>query len=255
MNSDKKRILVVDDEETLCEVLSFNLENEGYEVTTALSAEEALALDLTSFDLILLDIMLGAISGTQIAEIMKRRKDTAEIPIIFCTAKDSEDDMVKGLNLGADDYITKPFNYQLLRLRIHKFIELFERNHRMFKNQIDVEPSEITITSLDEKLVEKAIKIVEDHMEDPEFSVEVLSQELALSRGYLYKKLMAITGKGPAEFIRTIRLKRARQLLAKSQLQIAEVAYKCGFNSPKRFAQNFRNEFGMLPSEYLKGLS
>ena len=99
MNSDKKRILVVDDEETLCEVLSFNLENEGYEVTTALSAEEALALDLTSFDLILLDIMLGAISGTQIAEIMKRRKDTAEIPIIFCTAKDSEDDMVKGLNL------------------------------------------------------------------------------------------------------------------------------------------------------------
>ena len=76
-------------------------------VTTALSAEEALALDLTSFDLILLDIMLGAISGTQIAEIMKRRKDTAEIPIIFCTAKDSEDDMVKGLNLGADDYITK----------------------------------------------------------------------------------------------------------------------------------------------------
>ena len=77
MNSDKKRILVVDDEETLCEVLSFNLENEGYEVTTALSAEEALALDLTSFDLILLDIMLGAISGTQISEIMKRRKDTA----------------------------------------------------------------------------------------------------------------------------------------------------------------------------------
>lgn len=118
MNSDKKRILVVDDEETLCEVLSFNLENEGYEVTTALSAEEALALDLTSFDLILLDIMLGAISGTQIAEIMKRRKDTAEIPIIFCTAKDSEDDMVKGLNLGADDYITKPYSIKNVLARV-----------------------------------------------------------------------------------------------------------------------------------------
>ena len=143
----------------------------------------------------------------------------------------------------------------MLKLRIAKFIQLSERNHSIFRNRIDVEPSEITITSLDEKLVEKAIAIVENHIEDPDFSVETLSQELALSRGYLYKKLMAITGKGPAEFIRTIRLKRARQLLANSQLQIAEVAYKCGFNSPKRFAQNFRNEFGMLPSEFLKSQS
>ena len=99
----KKHILVVDDEETLCEALRFNLEAEGYDVTTSLSAEEVLTLDLSQFDLVLLDIMMGDISGTQLAKIMKNNPNTVRIPIIFCTAKDSEDDMVDGLDLGADD--------------------------------------------------------------------------------------------------------------------------------------------------------
>ena len=117
---------------------------------------------------------------------------------------------------------------------------------------MDVSPSEITITSLDEKLIEKAIKVVEEHMTDTDFSVEMLGEALGLSRGHLYKKLIVITGKGPAEFIRTIRLKRGRQLLEKSQLQIAEIAYEVGYNTPKRFTINFREEFGMSPSEYLR---
>lgn len=116
--NDKQRILVVDDEETLCEALRFNLENEGYEVVTAYSAEEALTLDLPSFDLILLDIMMGNLSGTQMATIMKKRKDTAGIPIIFCTAKDSLDDMVDGLELGADDYISKPYSIKNVIARV-----------------------------------------------------------------------------------------------------------------------------------------
>lgn len=245
----------MDDNKEYLDIIASVLSDE-YNVLTADNGEKALELlDKENINLIISDVMMPGIDGMELCRRIKSNICWSHIPVILLTAKGAEESRIEGLELGADDYITKPFNYQLLRLRIHKFIELFERNHRMFKNQIDVEPSEITITSLDEKLVEKALKIVEDHMEDSEFSVEVLSQELALSRGYLYKKLMAITGKGPAEFIRTIRLKRARQLLANSQLQIAEVAYKCGFNSPKRFAQNFRNEFGMLPSEYLKGLS
>lgn len=248
----KANILLVDDNKEYLDIIASVLSDE-YNVLTADNGEKALELlDKENINLIISDVMMPGIDGMELCRRIKSNICWSHIPVILLTAKGAEESRIEGLELGADDYITKPFNYQLLRLRIHKFIELFERNHRMFKNQIDVEPSEITITSLDEKLVEKAIKIVEDHMEDPEFSVEVLSLELALSRGYLYKKLMAITGKGPAEFIRTIRLKRARQLLAKSQLQIAEVAYKCGFNSPKRFAQNFRNEFGMLPSEFLK---
>ena len=114
----KKRILVVEDEETLCEVLRFNLEEEGYEVDVACSAEEALAMELESYSLVLLDIMMGELSGTGLARIMKSKPSTAEVPIIFCTAKDSEDDVIKGLELGADDYITKPYSIRTLLARV-----------------------------------------------------------------------------------------------------------------------------------------
>ena len=113
-----ERILVVDDEETLCEVLRLNLENEGYDVDIALSAEEALKLDIRQYSLILLDIMMGEISGIRFAKILKSDVGTAGIPIIFCTARDSEDDMVRGLNLGADDYITKPYTIRNVIARV-----------------------------------------------------------------------------------------------------------------------------------------
>ncbi len=113
-----KQILVVDDEETLCEALRFNLEAEGYAVDIALSAEDALALDLTKYDLFLLDIMMGHISGTQLARIIKANPATAKTPVIFCTAKDTEDDMVAGLDLGADDYIMKPYSIRSVSARV-----------------------------------------------------------------------------------------------------------------------------------------
>lgn len=112
------RILVVDDEETLREALRFNLEAEGYEVDTAGTAEEALTMDLTRYDLFLLDIMMGEISGTQLARIIKANPATAQRPVIFCTARDTEDDLVAGLDLGADDYIMKPFSLRAVSARI-----------------------------------------------------------------------------------------------------------------------------------------
>ena len=112
------RILIVDDEETLCEVLKLNLENEGYDVDIAFSAEQALTLDLKSYSLILLDIMMGEISGIKMAKMMKADVTTADIPIIFCTARDSEDDMVMGLNIGADDYIMKPYTVRNVIARV-----------------------------------------------------------------------------------------------------------------------------------------
>ena len=112
------RILIVDDEETLCEVLKLNLENEGYDVDVAFSAEQALLLDLKSYSLILLDIMMGEISGIKMAKMLKADVTTADIPIIFCTARDSEDDMVMGLNLGADDYIMKPYTVRNVIARV-----------------------------------------------------------------------------------------------------------------------------------------
>lgn len=114
----KKKILVVDDEEALCDGLGFNLEAEGYQVDMAYSAEEALAFNLAGYDLILLDIMMGEISGTQLARIMKSNPATASVPIIFCTAKDTEEDMIVGLDLGADDYIMKPYSLKAVLARI-----------------------------------------------------------------------------------------------------------------------------------------
>lgn len=118
MTEPKARILIVEDEETLAEVLSLNLIMEGYDAVTALSAEAALTLDLASFDLFLLDIMMGEISGMQLADILKHRPDTADIPIIFCTARDREDDMISGFDIGADDYIAKPYSVRNVLARV-----------------------------------------------------------------------------------------------------------------------------------------
>lgn len=125
---DSSRILVVDDEETLCDVLKLNLENEGYDVDVAYSAEQALELDLTQYSLILLDIMMGEISGIKMAKTLKSNQNTADIPIIFCTAKDSEDDMIMGLNIGADDYIMKPYTIRNILARVKSVLRRSSRN-------------------------------------------------------------------------------------------------------------------------------
>ena len=126
------------------------------------------------------------------------------------------------------------------------------KSHQDFKKRVEVKPSEVTITPLDEQFLQKAIKLVEEQMGSSDLTVETLGQQLGMSRSFLYKKLMSITGLGPAEFIRTIRIKRGMALLERSQLQITEIAYKVGFNSLKSFTMNFKAEYGMTPSEYLK---
>lgn len=134
----KKKILVVDDEEALCDGLGFNLEAEGYQVDMAYSAEEALALKLAAYDLILLDIMMGEISGTQLARIMKSNPATASVPIIFCTAKDTEEDMISGLDLGADDYIMKPYSLNAVLARIRTVLRRTAASVALAKTDSDL---------------------------------------------------------------------------------------------------------------------
>lgn len=134
-----ERILIVDDEETLCEVLKLNLENEGYDVDIAFSAEQALTYDLKTYSLILLDIMMGEISGIKMAKMLKADISTAEIPIIFCTARDTEDDMIMGLNLGADDYIMKPYTVRNVIARVKSVL----RRTSIHKNQEETEKPNI----------------------------------------------------------------------------------------------------------------
>ena len=139
------RILIVDDEETLCEVLKLNLENEGYDVDTAFSAEEALDYNLKEYSLILLDIMMGEISGIKMAKMLKSDIETADIPIIFCTARDTEDDMVMGLNLGADDYIMKPYTVRNVIARVKSVLR---RTANQKNTQPTVKPNRLVVDGL-----------------------------------------------------------------------------------------------------------
>ena len=245
-------LLLVDDNRDFCEFMADSLADE-YSVLVAFNGQEALEqLRKNDVNIVVSDVMMPIMSGTELCSRIKTNILWSHIPVILLTARTAEEYQIEGLELGADDYLTKPFNFNLLKLRIQKFLEWTEKCHLSFSQKMDVSPGEITITPLDEQLIEKAIKVVEEHISDTEFSVEDLGAAVGLSRSHLYKKLMNITGKGPAEFIRTIRLKRGRQLLGKSQLQIAEIAYAVGFNSPKRFTINFKSEFGLSPSEYLR---
>lgn len=166
------RILIVDDEETLCEVLKLNLENEGYDVDIAFSAEQALSYDLRKYSLILLDIMMGGISGIKMAKMLKSDMVTAHIPIIFCTARDSEDDMVMGLNLGADDYIMKPYTIRnviarvksvLRRTSTNKPITAAPEKHNMLQVeglQLDLEFKRCTVDGEEIKLTRKEFELL-----------------------------------------------------------------------------------------------
>ena len=163
-----ERILVVDDEDTLCEVLKLNLENEGYDVDTASSAEEALKLDLRRYSLILLDIMMGEISGIRFTKMLKSNVETADIPIIFCTARDSEDDMVLGLNLGADDYIMKPYTVRNVIARVKTVLRRTSGHKAAEKSntlcvdtlKLDLDLKTCTIDGLEIKLTKKEFELL-----------------------------------------------------------------------------------------------
>lgn len=242
-------LLIVDDNEDFRIFMRYSLELQ-YRVRLAVNGKEAWEMMQEELpDLVISDVMMPQMDGNELCRLIKQDKRTAHIPVILLTARQNTEAKLEGLQTGADDYVTKPFNMTILVLRIRKLIEL-SRYHRVTQGMIDPAPSEIVITSLDEKLIEKAIKYVEDNMSRTELSVEELSRGLGMSRVHLYKKLLQITGKTPIEFIRVIRLKRAAQLLRESQLHVSEVAFEVGFNNPKYFSRYFKDEFGVLPSVY-----
>ena len=247
-------LLIVDDNQDMLSFISSCMK-EDYQVHTA--TDGAAALDILQheqIDLIISDVMMPGIDGFELCRRVKNDISLSHIPVILLTARTTDVSRIEGLQLGADDYLTKPFNIEVLRLRVKKFIEWEQNNHRQFRQKMNIEPSEITITPLDEQFIKKAIALVEENISDSDFSVETLASAVAMSRSTLYKKLMVITGQGPAEFIRTIRIKRGRALLETSQMQITEIAYAVGFTTVKSFTMNFKAEYGMTPSEF-KGRS
>lgn len=244
------KLLLVDDNDDFRTFLSSKLQ-EQYIILEAEDGVVGLEIALREIpDLILSDVMMPRMDGVEMSKSIKGDIRTSHIPLILLTAKSGEESKLEGLTAGADDYITKPFNMDILMVKIHNLVETRKRNQAIFEEQIRIEPSKITVSSLDEKLIKKALEYAEINISNTEFSVEELSRELGMSRVHLYKKLLSLTGKTPIEFIRVIRLKRAAQLLEESQLTVSEIAYEVGFNNPKYFRKYFKEEFGILPSQY-----
>ena len=249
-NNSDVTILIVEDNHDFRMFLERCL-NDQYRILTASNGIEALkVLDEEEVDIVISDIMMPEMNGLEFCNRIKTDVAYSHIPVILLTAKSTEANIITGLKDGADDYITKPFNLNILKLRVKKIIEWTQNCHRNFAKGIEIAPSEITVSSIDEELIKKAIRIVEENMSDSEFSVEDFGAAIGMTRGHLYKKLMAITGKSPIEFIRILRVKRGHSLLEQGRTNISEVAYTIGF-SPKQFSKYFKEEYGCLPSVYL----
>lgn len=243
-------VLLVEDSEDFRFYLRENLK-EHFTIIEARDGKDGWQKALAHMpDLIVSDLMMPEVNGIDFCRKIKADARTSHIPFVLLTAHASEDKKLHGLNIGANDYITKPFSFDLLLSRIRNLITQRELLQKVFEKKISVQSSEEKIVSLDDKLIQNAIKVVEDNLANADFSVEMLSRELGVSRVHLYKKLVAITKQSPVEFIRKIRLQHAAQFLEKSQLTVAEVAYKVGFNNRKYFTKYFKDEYNILPSQY-----
>ncbi len=248
----RSKLLLVEDNPDIRFYLKDNLSSD-YKIYEAANGNKAWELipELLP-DLIVSDIMMPGMDGIELCKRIKTDKRTSHIPVILLTARSTDQHRFQGFETGADDYITKPFNFELLQLRIAKLIEQRVLARQQFQKNFDLTPSEINITSLDEKFLGKVKELTENNMQEPDFSVEKLSREIGISRAHLYNKLLALTGKTPIEYIRIMRIRRAAQLLEKSQLTIMEVAYKVGFNDPRYFTKHFKSEYKMTPTQYIK---
>ena len=253
-NADNRyTILMVDDNSDLRKFIAESLED-SYRVLTAADGLEALqTLQQENVDLVVSDVMMPRMNGLELCNRIKKNIEWSHIPVLLLTAKTADQSMIEGLQHGADDYLTKPFSVEHLLLRIEKFIEWSNRSHKQFEQQLQDTPmAEITRSAIDTELMDHAVALIEKHLDNADFGVDQLSAELCMSRSNLYKKMMAVTGKSPIEFMRAIRMSHACKLLSKHNMQVSEVAYSVGYNSQKRFTENFKQEYGITPTEYAR---
>lgn len=255
LRSNKKPvILLVEDNDDMRFYLKDNLKHQ-FEIIEACNGREGWQKALAMHpNLIVSDISMPEVTGIELCKKIKSDSRTTHIPVILLTASCAPEDQLLGLDSGANDYIMKPFNFEILLSKVKNLLLLQETLKKTYQKQQDVKVEEIEVASEDDKFVKTAINMVETNITNPNFSVEELSRLMLLSRVSLYKKLLMLTGKTPVDFIRNIRLEKAVQLLEKSKLNIANVAYEVGFGNPTYFAKVFREEYGMLPSEFVNQL-
>ncbi|MDR1525315.1 MAG: response regulator [Tannerella sp.] len=249
-NPEQKTLLIVEDNAELCRFLAEQFEGR-FNVLQAADGKEGLSVAVEKLpDLIISDLMMPVLNGLDMCRQLKNDIQTSHIPIILLTAKLSDETKIETYKAGADSYIAKPFNFDVLQTRIEMLIEQQEKRKKLFHKTVEITPSSITTTSLDEELIRKALSAVEKNMDNSEYSVDDLASALALSRRQLSRKFQSIIGLSPGEFIRSVRLKRVAQLLKDTQYNISEIADMAGFSTIKYFNLNFKDEFGVTPTQY-----
>jgi signal transduction histidine kinase/DNA-binding response OmpR family regulator/ligand-binding sensor domain-containing protein len=247
---EQKMLLIVEDNRELRSFLAEQLGGK-FAVLQAADGKQGLSMAVRKLpDLIISDLMMPVMNGVEMCRRLKTNIRTSHIPVILLTAKLSDETKIESYKAEADSYIAKPFNFEVLLTRVEMLIEQQEKRRKLFHKTIEITPSHIVSTSLDEELMKKALLAVEKNIDNSDYSVDDLSEELALSRRQLSRKFQSIIGLSPGEFIRSVRLKRAAQLLKDSQYNISEIADRVGFGTIKYFNMNFKDEFGVTPSQY-----
>jgi signal transduction histidine kinase/DNA-binding response OmpR family regulator/ligand-binding sensor domain-containing protein len=246
------RLLVVEDHaevrEYLCELFAAD-----YQVLAAEDGVLGWEMALAQLpDLIISDVMMPRSDGLELCQKLKQHPKTSHIPVLLLTARTAETHELEGLGMGADDYVSKPFNPTLLHAKADALLRNRRKLHEFYQRRILLQPTEIVVADADREFLEKAMHVVEQHLGDAEFSVQVLVRELGLSSSVFYRRIKSLTGQTAVEFIRDVRLKRAAQLLASTQLRVSEVAFEVGIENAKYFRQVFQKLFGMTPSDYAR---
>jgi signal transduction histidine kinase/DNA-binding response OmpR family regulator len=245
-----KHILVVEDNDEVRQFIKLQL-SEKYKVSEAVNGSEGtrMAKNIQP-DLIISDVMMPNMDGYSLTQTLKTDILTSHIPIILLTAKAGQPDKNEGLSSGADAYLTKPYDLNELELRIENLIKLREELRKRFADVVQVKPTEVSVSSMDTELMEKLIAIVEKNMSNEDFSVEMLSEEVGMSSRNLNRKLQALLNTSPTDFIKTVRLQRAADLLKQNAGSIAEIAFQTGFRSAAYFSTSFKKHFGISPKNY-----
>jgi signal transduction histidine kinase/DNA-binding response OmpR family regulator/Tfp pilus assembly protein PilF len=247
--SDKPTVLIVEDNEDLRHYLKRSL-GEHYIIIESEDGLKGLQKACGTIpDLVVSDWMMPGMDGITLCQKLKTDERTSHIPVILLTAMANDSAKLQGLETGADDYLTKPFDNKELVIRIKNLIENRRQMRERFSREMLLGPKKIPVTSMDEKFLQKVMDAVERNMGDPEFSMEKFGQQVALSRMQLHRKLKALTNQSPGDFLRSMRLKRAKRLLESRAGNVSEIAYEVGFNNLSYFSKCYKEEFGISPNE------
>ncbi|GAF02764.1 hybrid sensor histidine kinase/response regulator transcription factor [Saccharicrinis fermentans] len=252
LSQHKSTVLIVEDNHDVQELLKETLQEE-FNCIQAYNGVEGLELALKySPNIIVSDVMMPEMDGFEMCSKIKNDEMICHIPVLMLTAKSTDSDRVTGFGGGAEAYVAKPFKMEVLIAQIKSILDSRKKVIQKFSKSLSVEPKDVTFTSIDEKLIERLLKVVEANISNPEFTVVQLAEEVGMSQSILNKKLKALMGQTANVFIRTIRLKRAAQLLKLNRHSVTDIVYEVGFNDVKYFRECFRKQFNLTPSEYAK---